>query len=88
MDIPISPEVGYFVAGAAVVSAMLGYVAVSARHLRIIRGEVTPNGGASLADRLDAEIELGRIEHRELKDAIGVVHRRVDEIMAALLRRG
>ncbi len=87
MDIPISPEVAAFVAGGGVVSAILGYVAVSARHLRKITGEFKPNNGDSMVDHLAAHAAANEKDFREIKDAIGVVHRRVDEIMAALLRR-
>ncbi len=88
MDIPISPEVAAFVAGGGVVSAILGYVAVSARHVRIIRGEVTPNNGKSMADKLEAHATANEKDFAEVKTAIGLVHRRVDDVLTALVAKG
>lgn len=88
MDIPITPEVAAFIAGGGAVAVMLGYVAVSARHLRIIKGEVTPNNGKSMADRLDAHAAANEKDFREVKDALGLVHRRVDDVLTALVAKG
>ena len=88
MELPISPEVAAFVAGGGAVSVILGYVAVSARHLRKITGEFQPNNGDSMVDHLAAHAAANEKDFREIKDALGLVHRRVDDVMNALVAKG
>lgn len=88
MELPISPEVAAFVAGGGAVSVILGYVAVSARHLRKITGEFQPNNGDSMVDHLAAHAAANEKDFIEIKDKIGLVHRRVDDVLTALVTKG